>query len=166
MEGSIDKFVEVAYEYCSFVENPTKFQVSEFFMRARELLPLLYYHAQMLPDVGGIDEYCERDITHEQWNEIYSSLKSCIGKHDLFWVVFDPIKNEGDEPTAASLSDALADVWRDLKCGFIYWEKGSNLMKEEAVFKWKMDFHIHWSGHVVDSLRAINSLIENNDLVE
>ncbi len=62
--------------------------------------------------------------------------------------------------------DTLADIWRDLRCGFFFWEEGSNIMKEEAVFEWKMHFHIHWSGHIVDSLRAINSLIESHDINE
>ncbi len=160
--SSADDFAKNAEEYCSFIEGPLQLPRDEFLDNIRKLLPLLYYQALMLPDVDGADGCQGGGVSHEQWKEIYVPLKEYFGKYDLFWVVFDPMEQE--DPVAASLSDALADIWRDLKCGFLYWERGSNTMKEQAIFEWRMHFHLHWSGHVVDSLRAINSIVEYHDI--
>jgi hypothetical protein len=154
----IDNFVAVATEYCSLVERHRQYSVGDFLARIRVVLPVLYYRALQLPEIESADEKAGREITHDEWQELFGSLQTYFGDHDLYWVVFDPIKVEPNDPVASSLADDLADIWRDLTNGLTDWNGASQ--SPEVVWKLHFDFHWHWSSHLVDALRTIDSLAE------
>lgn len=167
MKNTVDPFVQVAIEFCSLIENHQQYTVGQLLTQVRKVMPLLYYHALLLPDTDVVEGYeHNRDITHEQWHALYLQLLNHTGEYDSFWEIFDPIEKVCKEPAVASLADALADIWRDLKNGLLHWENSSDVIKAHIIWQWKFNFKIHWSIHVVDALRALNWLIEVYDAAD
>ena len=160
MTNSIDSFAELAALYCSLVEHHDDYSTEAFVGRVRELLPLLYYRALKLPEVETTDEEIDREISHEEWSRMFGSLLHKLGSNDFYWKIYDPLKMEHGEAVAASLSDDLADIWRDLKHGILRWPTTDTTTRQEIVWDWRFSFHHHWSNHIVDALRAINWIVE------
>ncbi|HEY2412702.1 MAG TPA: DUF5063 domain-containing protein [Pirellulaceae bacterium] len=158
--NAVDSFADLASSYCSLIEHHEEYSTESFVGRIREILPMLYYQALKLPDVESTDEEIRREISHEEWSRMFASLQRKLGVNDLYWEIYDPIKTDLDKPVAASLSDDLADIWRDLKDGLSNWSDGSPTTRQQIVWNWHFSFHHHWSDHVVDALRAINWIVE------
>lgn len=158
----IDEFVETAGQYCSLIEGHPQYPVREFLKRVRELLPVLYARALRLPDFASTHKSSYRDITHEQWREMFDRLREFLGPHDQYCEIYDPIKKDVEAAVVSSLSDDLADIWRDLKNGLMHWDSVSG--STDIVWEWHFSFHGHWSDHAVDALRAINWLVEDYDV--
>jgi hypothetical protein len=158
--SSIDSFAELASSYCSLIEQHREYPTEVFVGRIREILPLLYHQALKLPDVETTDEEIHREISHEEWSRMFASLQHKLGVNDRYWEIYDPLKTEHDEAVAASLSDDLADIWRDLKDGLLHWSDGNLATRQQIVWDWHFSFHHHWSDHAVDALRAINWIVE------
>ena len=160
----IDEFVETAGHYCSLIEGHRQYPVREFLKRVRKLLPVLYSQALRLPDVESTHDKNYRDITHEQWREMFDRLREFLGPLDQYWVIFDPIMKDVEDPVVSSLSDDLADIWRDLRNGLMHWDSVAG--SPDIVWEWHFSFHGHWSDHAVDALRSINWLTEYYDVGE
>lgn len=160
VNSHLSRFVEVAEEFCLLIENHAEYELREFLNRIREILPRLYLRALDLPDIAIGSDELDREITHEEWAQLFSQLQQLLGASDYYWLVYDPV--EFSPPVAGSLSDDLADIWRDLKNGLMHWPDATASIQREIVWEWKFHFHGHWSSHVVDALRAINSLIETH----
>ncbi|MFN0017905.1 MAG: DUF5063 domain-containing protein [Pirellulaceae bacterium] len=163
-DSSIDEFVATAAEYCSLIEGHQQYSPRDFLAKVRELLPVLYYRALRLPEVESSHDMNHRDITTEQWGQMFVQLQEFLGPQDQYWEIFDPIKKAVDDPNLCSLSDDLADIWRDLKNGLMHWDGVSG--SSDIVWEWHFSFHGHWSDHAVDALRTINWLTEYYDVGE
>jgi hypothetical protein len=158
--NAIDSFAELGSSYCLLIDQHEEYSTEAFVGRIREILPLLYYQALKLPDVESTDDEFQREISHEEWSQMFARLQRKLGGNDLYWVIYDSMKTDLDKPVAASLSDDLADIWRDLKNGLKQWSDGSPAMRQEIVWNWRFSFHHHWSNHAVDALRTINWIVE------
>ena len=161
MTHSIESFVDLASSYCSLIEHHAEYSTEDFVTRVREILPLLYHRALTLPELETTDQDIDREISHDEWSDMFASLQRKLGINDLYWEIYDPLKTDHDDPVAASLSDDLADIWRDLKDGLSHWADCSDTMRQQIIWNWHFSFHSHWSDHVVDALRAINWLLEH-----
>lgn len=161
MTHSLHLFAEIAAAYCALIERHHEYTAAEFVAQLRDILPQLYYRALKLPDIDATDEKIDRDVSHEEWTTMHRSLQRKLGINDHYWEVYDPLKLEYDEPVAASLSDDLADIWRDLTAGVSLWGDCSDAMQKQIVWDWHFSFHYHWSDHAVDALRAIHWIAEH-----
>ncbi len=66
---------------------------------------------------------------------------------DQYWEVFEPLEHEQPEPVAGLISDALADIWRDVKVGILEMGPCANQTSmSEAV--WQLAVFV--SGHTGD----------------
>lgn len=161
MTHSIDTFAKLAASYCTLIEQHGDYTTEEFVSRVRDILPQLYHHASRLPDTETTDEELDRDISHDEWSAMFGSLQRKLGVNDHYWEIYDPLKLEHDDPVAASLSDDLADIWRDLRVGVTRWNDCADTIRRQIVWDWHFSFHHHWSDHAVDALRAINWITEH-----
>ncbi len=166
MTQLIDSFAELASSYCTLIEQHGEYSTEEFIARAREILPLLYHHALRLPDIETTDGEFEGQIGHDEWVKMFANLQRKLENNDYYWKIYDPLQTDHDDPVAASLSDDLADIWRDLKPGISHWTNCSDTMRKHIVWDWRFSFHHHWSDHAVDALRAINWIVEHYGIRE
>lgn len=150
-----DRFAAIAEQYCKLIESRVRTSQDAFLRKLLRLLPTLIAAGASLPDVRPETEHpLDRVVAQEQWSALYESLGKKFGKHNLYWQVYDPTKEE--KPTPSSLADDLADIYCDLKSGLVALEK--KISKREVVWQWRFGFSYHWGAHATDALRAIYRL--------
>jgi hypothetical protein len=110
-----------------------------------------------VPNLEPDDEDVSDKVTAEQQKSVcwrFSSLPI-----QGYWDVFDPLITEGGEAVFNSLSDDLADIYRDIKEGLVLYDAGK---LKDAVWEWQFNFKIHWGQHLTGAQRAINSYLRDH----
>jgi hypothetical protein len=111
-----------------------------------------------LPDVGKLRT--GRQVTNDEYRDIVQRLQHQVGEGDNYKMVFDPWKTE--EPIYGSISDDLADIWRDLKNGLLVLKKDD---ASNAICEWRLSFLQHWGpDHATTLLRPLFSLAFKEEL--
>lgn len=144
MNNSND-FYETANAFCALIESMPIVDKSHY----KELLCFLsklYFEALYLQDVEPLDDM---DIRAEH-------ITISFGEVDGYWEVYNTY--ERDELVCGSLSDDFGDIYKELKTGLMLYEKGH---VNNAFWNWKWSFENHWSYHAVDSMRALNQLMND-----
>lgn len=164
MPKPVEEFVQTASEVCSLIENHEHYLWDDFFRRAEQLLPLLYYRATRLPDLHGQPrEEPLTHITHEEWKALFDRLGAYLQERNHYWLIdeMDIVFIDAEEPKApkamvSCLSDDFADIWRALKNGLMHWNGASGDVRNDIVHHWRFFFYGHWSDHVLHALRVVN----------
>ena len=77
---------------------------------------------------------------------------------DQWWSLFQRLHHQlgsFDSVVEGSLSDDIADIYRDLRDGFVPHASGD---LGEAVWNWRTDFDSHWARHAAHALYALQVL--------
>ena len=61
-------------------------------------------------------------------------------------------------PVAGSLSDDLADIWRDLKLGLLAMESDAADRSADIAWHWRFSFESHWAQHAAGAIGGLNAL--------
>jgi hypothetical protein len=142
-----------------------------FSSRCIEILPDLLVEAIRLPDTDpwegnkeedGSDDIPRKDhsarMTDKRWGALYNLLKEKLGRHDLYWTVFDPTSQD-NEVIRGTLADDIADVYRDVKESLLLMDKNA-ITAELAIWNWRQLFYSHWGDHAISALRTIHNLLD------
>ena len=126
--------------------------------RVMRSLLLLVANALLLPDLEPTtaDPLADPEGLDSECHEV-AAAAATLGA-DLYWEVFDP--RELSEPVAGSLSDDLADIYRDLRRGLAAAERDI----AEAVWNWRFSYETHWGDHATDAIRTLQRVV--NDQTE
>ncbi len=154
--AKVEYFAEVVRRYCAWAESPSV-DVYADMQTARRILTELHFAVLDLPDNEFEDDVELEDVTTEQWKcvrERFTNLPV-----DGYWFVFDPTKAAENENVFGTLSEDLADIFRDIKYGLRLFEAGHII---EAAWEWKFNFKIHWGRHLLDAQKVIYSWFFNN----
>jgi hypothetical protein len=157
VEQRISAFVEVAQEYCAFIENGGADRSWSFAKQCLTLLLRLYERALNLPEREPASDSSLTRVKHEGWQEQFDRLGQKLVR-DLYWQVFEPFDQEKPEPLCGSISDDLADIWRDLKVGLAEMDKCTAGCIEDAVWHWRFSFETHWAYHAAGAIAALTAL--------
>lgn len=142
----VDDFFHSAIHYCGLIESFNSVQASHKLKILLVSILDLYSKALYLPEIEPVkDEVTDFDSSVPQIN---------FNQYDLYWEVFNPYQLE--KPVAASLSDDILEIYKDVKKGIHLYEKKEHL---EAVWEWNFSFEVHWGSHAVDAIRALHSAI-------
>lgn len=154
-DSRVRRFQRCAEAYCSLIEDETPGECRRFAERCLRLILDLFSQALELPDAHS--SHTPSGVSAAQYSGIAESLRCRFGSRDLFLVVFDPWKSSAPEAIHGSLSDGLADIWRDLKNG-IFLASAGNL--EGAVWHWRFSFEYHWGpNHAAPMIRPLFGLL-------
>ena len=77
---------------------------------------------------------------------------------DEWWILFQRLQRQlesFDSVVDGSLSDDIADVYRDLRNGFLPYDSGD---AGEAVWTWRTEFESHWGRHAAHAIYALQVL--------
>lgn len=72
---------------------------------------------------------------------------------DFYHEVFDPLPFPPEDPVVGSLSDDLADIYRDVVTGLRAYEAGR---RAQAVWEWGFNLRAHWGEHATSAIRALH----------
>ena len=152
------KFAIVARRYCNWAESAPGDPPIEM-QQARELLSELHRVAIGLPEVPHLDDVDVQGRTYEQYQATCQRFGNL--PVDGYWDVLNPLKIEANEATYQTLSDALADIYGDVKRGLSFYKSGH---MNNAVFEWRLLFMVHWGQHLISAQRAIHDYFADTDL--
>jgi len=114
----------------------------------------LYDSALHLPETEPEAADLLPDINHARWQAVRYHVARRLAR-DYYWVVFEPLEESKPEPVGGSLSDDLADIWRDLKRG-ITDDQSTPVI--DAVWHLRFSFETHWGRHAVGAIAALHAL--------
>src|SRR5512145_450640 len=151
MDKNLEQFISLVREYISLIDGVSVQTHPRLFLsKCRLLLLQIYTLGIQLPDVEPQDS----EASKPDYPSPMSSIGILLGKYDMYNEVFDPIID--NEIVAASLSDDLADIYRDLKDPLLDYDQDK---RDDAIWSWKFNIQGHCGDHLVDSLRAIHRLV-------
>jgi len=155
---SIHAFAKLARKFCLHVERRGRTGSRKFLMDLNQLLPEIYVGALRLPlpDNGFPD--CDDRMTFVQWQSLRSSIRTKLGAYDLYAEVFDPYNRSDQDAVVASLSDDLADIYRELVAGLHCYRMRRY---SDAAWEWRFGFDQHWGEHATGAIRALYWLHRN-----
>ena len=100
---------------------------------------------------------CLDGISLQDWEPVRKRVADRL-RSDYYWQVFEPLEVARPEPVSGSLSDDLADVWRDLKVGLQAMDGNALGGGTEAVWHWRFSFESHWVQHAAGAIAALSAL--------
>jgi hypothetical protein len=91
-------------------------------------------------------------MTSVQGRSLRGSIRTKLGRYDLYAEVFDPYNRSDQSAVIASLSDDLADIYRELVAGLQCYK-----MRRfpEAAWEWRFGLDHHWGWHATGAIRAL-----------
>jgi hypothetical protein len=119
----------------------------------------LYLAALLLPPPSSEGLICESVacVDDAEWNLVYKSAGRL--PLDYYGEQFDPLVVPPDESTIGSLSDDIADIYRDVVSGLRDYEAGRYA---EAMGAWAFGFRHHWGAHATGAMRALHAWLTQN----
>ena len=150
-------FLADARRYCVAMETDIPDNSREFAQQCLILVLRLYERVLLLPNLepetaDGLDL-----IGHEAWQAQRKRIAQKLSR-DSYWCVFEPFEPEKPESIVASISDDLADIWRDLKAGLTEIDSGKATSISDAVWHWRFSFEAHWAQHAAGAIFALTAL--------
>lgn len=161
---NIIEFVTVAKEFCIFVENAKSESKFDFISKSQKLLSLLYVKASLIPEITEtFDEYTEKFLSEEDWNNIQQQVAEKLGSHEFFLEVLEPIVQYSDDKISVSLSEIFADIYQNLIDFLTLFRIGSNEQMHDAIWECKNSFEQYWGPRLLSALTAIHSILYSED---
>ncbi len=156
MPESTRAFCTQARSYCSFIEDSPATNSRAFAQVCLTHLLGLYQLALQLPDVEPESSHLPEEINYEKWNVVRKKIAGRLTR-DYYWVVFEPFEHEQPEPVCGSLSDDLADIWRDLKPGVAVIDCPTPTSVSAFAWHWRFSFESHWGRHAASAITALHA---------
>ena len=150
------RFAGIVRRYCSWAES-SSVDVNADMRTAQKLLAELHLAVLNLPENEFEDDVELKDVSAEQWKTVRDRFANL--PIDGYWFVFDPTNDEENDTVFGTLSNDLADIYRDIKYGFLLFNAGHIV---EATWEWQFNFKIHWGRHLSDAQKVIYSWHSNN----
>jgi hypothetical protein len=154
----ITNFVEIVTEFCALIEQQEAIEPHQFIKQISKILAKLYAAVMELVNIiTDEQEIIESFKITEGVPKVYQGIQSKLGQYNFYWEVFNPL--EEDEAVVGDLRDDLRDIYRDIKEGFVAFERGH---VNYAIWHWKFHFIVHWGDHLVDALRVLHRINSNH----
>ncbi len=160
--SAVDEFADVARRFCDLVERHPDVGRRKLVTEWQHLLPELYVRGAALPDVKSNQLDAPEVMTDAEWWKLFSGLRDTLRDYDSHWVE-DPQHETPANPGESSLSDDIADIYRDLKRGLALWEANGGGKLGGAAWYWREHFRFHWGEHALDALRRIHFIVCGSD---
>jgi Domain of unknown function (DUF5063) len=156
--ASAARFIKTAQAYITLIETSGSHEGTAFFKECFTLVSKLLSETGDLPEVGKLRTGPE--VTSDEYAEIVRRLKHQVGERDSYRKFLDPWKTE--DPLYGSVSEDLADIWRDLKHGMLVLTKND---PSHAICEWRFSFFYHWGPfHATGLLRPLFALAFREEL--
>lgn len=153
------EFLQVAVEFCAFLERSQGMEKKEFMQTLLKLLPLLYLKANMLTRMETSYAFLPDDkVTEEDYNYIRCIVYNIMQQDDDFEeLVYDkPLQTE--ESAWKSVSECLADIYQALRNFAAIYEERLESCMNDALCALMENFDLYWGEALVDCLSRLHKL--------
>lgn len=150
---AVDRFAVEAARFREWARNGSD-QAEGAAREALVHLTRLYLTALELPSAWS-EELADRPDAERVGDEEYRAVAAACRRlpFELYGEVFDPLPVPPDEPVVGSLTDDIADVYRDVVTGLREYEAGR---RAQAVWEWGFGLRHHWGEHATSAIRALH----------
>ena len=160
-EAKHETYRNIVASYCEVLEASSE-TPAKALLAIRDALITLYLASLDLPIVPNpTDEDLPTDVSSEEFSEIKKKIDAYT-RDDYFWICYHPFQSPPEKPLCVSLSDSLADIWRDLKPGLLALAEDEQRFAANVFWEWKFSFDSHWGDHAADSIWAIHKLLRDS----
>jgi hypothetical protein len=156
-DAAIQAFTTEARRYCSLIEGNEFANSWMFALACLTQVLRLYEHALRLPEIEAENLNLLSRVEHEPWQRMGEHVGRRLAR-DYYWETFEPLEQEKPEPVVGSLSDGLADIWRDIKPGVAEIDRGKQTSISDAVWHWRSSFESHWGHHAAGAIFALHAV--------
>jgi hypothetical protein len=151
------RFADAASSYCQLIENIDPMDCRTCLATMAGILPRLGSGAEQLPA-------SEHDAVHtgameiDARFELFSRIRSALGKLDSYRLEYDHSDNEHD--LSGSLADDFTDIYFDLRYGL-------DLLATQpddpdlASASWKTSYDLHWREHLNGATQQLDTLLKS-----
>jgi hypothetical protein len=159
----VNDFVTAVLQYINLINDIDKANRDNSVSELLVLLPMLLYLGQRLPDSGeDIDDgLLKKELTDQRYRSLATHLSSVFDQRNFYTSLWDPY----DEKSIIgnSLSDDLADVYRDFYDPLIQFQQDTQQAKTSAIFEWRLGMTSSWhtARHIMSALLPLQVLIEH-----
>jgi hypothetical protein len=157
VDDRVAAFVAEARRYCALIEGVEPTGTRSFQKECLTVLLALYQRLLLVPMADPEEPELAGRISHEEWQAIRDRTATRT-EHDLYWEVFEPFARDKPDPIYGSISDDLADIWREVRVGLLTFDSGKPNCVQSAVWHWRFSFGFHWGHHLADAIRAFTAL--------
>jgi Domain of unknown function (DUF5063) len=157
VKDQIAAFLAEARRYCVVMEGDAPDNSWAFAQECLIRVLRLYERVLLLPNLEPATTHALDLICHETWQAQRERISTKLSR-DYYWDVFEPFDPEKPEPTVGSISDDLADIWRDIKAGLAAIDSGKTTSISDAVWHWRFSFETHWAQHAAGAIVALTAL--------
>ena len=164
MEGYVYKdsvlsFVTAAAQTCLLIEQCAEHERKEFVEQMLRLLPVLYLRTRLLEESERmLDEDPQRFVTEEDYNYALIRVRDLLGSDDAYLDVFVDQGVYTDEVQTAYISEALADIYQELKDMAAGFQTGEEAIMNDAVVVCHEAFNEHWGQKLLAVMRALHAI--------
>ena len=153
------EFVTVANEFCKYLENSEPIPLPDFIDTIHRILPLLYLKATLLPVIEeSYDEFNEKFVNEEMYNQLQNLLLSKFGDYNTYEEIYDPLRQENDEPAQLSLAETFADIYQDIKDFLMQYRTGTTEIMSNAIWECRQAFEQYWGQKTVNAMRVLHRM--------
>ena len=169
MEGYVYKdsvlsFVTAAAQTCLLIEQCTEHERKDFVEQMLRLLPVLYLRTRLLEEGERmLDEDPQRFVTEEDYNYALIRVRDLLGSDDAYLDVFVDQGVYTDEVQTAYISEALADIYQELKDMAAGFQTGEEAIMNDAVVVCHEAFNEHWGQKLLAVMRALHAISVVNE---
>jgi len=171
--ADVQRFVEVAREFCDLTERIDTLPKVYFLERLDELLPLVYSLAQRVPDAIDWDADWELDPKDRpvgiagaeylaRWDELRERIGQKLEPHRWFRFVYDPVDPSDQQVIQGDLADLLADVYLHVKDGLLLYERPGDDERAQAVWNWRFGVRRLWGHKAAQVILPIHMLLRQH----
>lgn len=159
---SISRFIQAAYSYCRLVEDGGSENSWQFAHECLITVLELYRAALLLPETEPDSVFFDDAVGHDLWDATRRRLQEKLSR-DYYWEAYEPLESDQPETLLGSLSDDLADIWRDIKRGLEVVAAhdlaaiGANTLAQ-AVWHWRFSLETHWGQHASGAINCLHAL--------
>lgn len=159
------EFVTVSKEFCSLLENSSRFEKVEFIDKMQKLLSFLYLKTLVLPEIEQINEQGnEKFVTELDWNLIRDNVNTSLGEQDSYLDFFDHMMQETSEPVTCSISENMADIYQDVKDFLTLYQLNIVPIMNDGLYECCHNFKHYWGQRALVSLVRLHHAVFNEGL--
>jgi len=158
-DKNVLEFLTVTAEYCAFIEKIDEIPRKDFLGKLQKLLPLIYLKGTLLPEIAIDDSFIEKYVTEDDWNFIQEKITTKLSELECYFDITEAVGYESGEMINISISEALADIYQDLRDFLAAYKDANDELMELAVFECKQNFKLFWGARVIGVLQELHLLI-------
>jgi len=156
------EFITVSNQFCQFLENSATIAKSQLVDQTLKIGSLLYLKSSVLPEFEKLyDGSAEKFVSEIDWNLINTAISSKLGADDLYMDLFLPKNIVQDQGEEISYSEALSDIYQDLKDVATNYQIGSYEAINDALWECRNNFESYWGPRLLGILGAFHNLKYN-----